>query len=110
MNLPSSLSGAIVVIFHARHHAKEEGYAETSAHLSAMVEKAPGFLGMDSLREDDASLTVSYWSSEEDVATWQQEMEHLAAQKRGRAEWYRDYQVIVAKAFRSYEYMQEGPA
>lgn len=99
---------AVVVIFHAKHHAEEVGYAETSARLSAMVEEAPGFLGMESLREGVASLTVSYWQTEEDVRNWQQEMEHLAAQKRGRAEWYSDYQVVVAKAFRQYGFTQEG--
>lgn len=100
----------IVVIFHAKHHLKEEGYAETSARLSAMVEKAPGFLGMDSLREGEASITVSYWKTEEDVHRWQQEMEHLAAQQQGRAQWYRDYQVVVARTFRKYEFQQDGSA
>lgn len=99
---------SVVVIFHARHREPEEGYAETSARLSAMVEGVPGFEGMESVREGEASLTVSYWASEEAVRIWQEEMEHLAAQRRGRAEWYRDYQVVVARAFRMYGYESEA--
>lgn len=98
---------AVVVIFHAWHDPEEEGYAATSERLSTMVADAPGFLGMESLREGEASLTVSYWASEDEVRDWQQQMEHLEAQERGRLEWYRDYQVVVARSMRQYGFERD---
>lgn len=70
----------------------------------AMVELAldqPGFLGIESARED-IGITVSYWADEESARAWKRVAEHLVAQRRGREAWYSDYRVRVATVHREY--------
>jgi heme-degrading monooxygenase HmoA len=71
-----------------------------------MAELAPqqaGYLGIESVRRADGfGITVSYWSSLDAVARWKQQVEHLGAQALGKAKWYVDYAVRVARVERSY--------
>ncbi len=71
-----------------------------------MVELAheqPGFLGVESARGADGfGITVSYWTTEDAIANWKANAEHGVAQEMGRARWYADYQLRVAKVERAY--------
>jgi heme-degrading monooxygenase HmoA len=54
-----------------------------------MVELAseqPGFLGVESVRED-LGITVSYWESLEAIRNWKRNAEHLEAQRLGKERW-----------------------
>lgn len=69
-----------------------------------MVELAraqPGFLGMESVREGAIGITVSYWDSQEAIAAWRKHVDHREAQRLGRAAWYDEYAVRVAKVERA---------
>lgn len=96
--------GCFAVIFHAQRQAQEPGYAEMSARLEAMVLEMPGYLGKEDFREGERSITVSYWENEEAIRTWREQIEHLAAQEMGREQWYRGYQVFVAKVEKAYRF------
>jgi heme-degrading monooxygenase HmoA len=74
--------------------------AERMVELAA---QQPGFLGVESARTDGGlGITVSYWASEEAIATWKAQAEHMIAQETGRQVWYADYQLRVAKVEREY--------
>lgn len=79
----------------------DQGYAQMSARMAEVAALQPGFLGIESARED-LGLTVSYWRTEADAAAWKQVTEHLGAQQRGRQTWYEDYRVRVATVGREY--------
>ncbi|HEX7507261.1 MAG TPA: antibiotic biosynthesis monooxygenase, partial [Polyangia bacterium] len=65
--------------------------------------RQPGFLGVESVRGSDGlGITVSYWSSEESIRNWKMNSEHLVAQRRGKAQWYENFVVRVAKVERAY--------
>jgi len=92
------------VIFTARRAKGDHGYDEAAARMEALAKTMPGYLGFESARNDNGfGLAVSYWESEEAIACWKQESEHLAVQKKGRRDWYEDYTVRVAKVERAYE-------
>ena len=77
--------------------------------MQALASEQPGFLGMESVR-DPASLrgiTVSYWADDCSAQSWKQVSEHLAAQRRGRQEWYVEYSVVVAEVTRAYRHPAE---
>jgi hypothetical protein len=60
---------------------------------NAMAESAakqPGFLGVESAREE-LGITVSYWDSLDAIAAWKRDSAHLIAQKLGRERWYEAY-------------------
>lgn len=91
----------VAVIFTSVRTDGDNGYAVMSATMDELVARQPGFLGVESAR-DDVGITVSYWRDEESAAAWKQVAEHAVAQQRGRDAWYRDYQVRVATVTRSY--------
>jgi heme-degrading monooxygenase HmoA len=92
------------VIFSSLRTEGDHGYAAMSARMLEEAARQPGFLGVESARED-LGITVSYWRTEADAAAWKQVAAHLIAQRRGQEVWYADYRVRVATVTRDY-----GPA
>ncbi|MBI3450860.1 MAG: antibiotic biosynthesis monooxygenase [Acidobacteria bacterium] len=91
------------VIFTSRRTDGDAGYAAMSERMVDLASRRPGFLGLESVRgADGAGITVSYWESEEAIAGWKRDVEHLGAQRQGRERWYEDYVVRVAKVERAY--------
>ena len=89
------------VIFTSIKSADDDGYAETAQRMVALAQQQPGFLGVESAREE-LGITVSYWSDLESIQAWKRQAEHLQAQKRGRESWYSNYRVRVCKVERDY--------
>ena len=89
------------VIFTSLRTEGDNGYAVMSRRMLELAAQQPGFLGVESARED-VGITVSYWVDEPAARAWKQVAEHLVAQERGRSAWYSDYQVRVATVNRSY--------
>ena len=91
----------VAVIFTSQRTPGDAGYTETAAAMADLAGRQPGFLGVESAR-DDLGITVSYWRDEAAAGAWKQVAEHLAAQRGGRDVWYRDYRVRVAMVTRAY--------
>ncbi|HZC72639.1 MAG TPA: antibiotic biosynthesis monooxygenase [Jatrophihabitans sp.] len=90
------------VIFTSIRTAEDDaGYAETAESLEALATQQPGYLGIESAR-DELGITVSYWVSAEHARAWKSVAEHRLAQQRGRATWYRAYRVRIATVERDY--------
>jgi heme-degrading monooxygenase HmoA len=89
------------VIFTSLRTDGDHGYAAMSKRMEQLASQQPGYLGLESAR-DDVGLTVSYWVDEDAAAAWKLVAEHAIAQERGRSTWYLDYQVRVATVTRSY--------
>ena len=92
------------VIFSAQRTGKDaEGYGEMAARMDTLATTMPGYLGIESIRStDDASITVSYWESEEAIRNWRINAEHQIAQKMGKSKWYQHYKLRIAKVERAY--------
>ncbi|MFT3976421.1 MAG: antibiotic biosynthesis monooxygenase [Sphingomonas bacterium] len=103
-------AGQVAVIFTSmRTPADGEGYAAAAAAMEALAARQPGYRGVDSARGADGfGITVSYWASEADALAWRDHPDHAAIRARGRAEWYRDYQVIVTRVERAYEWERQA--
>jgi heme-degrading monooxygenase HmoA len=89
------------VIFTSLRTEGDHGYAVMSRRMTQLAAEQPGFLGIESARED-VGITVSYWADDASARAWKQVAEHVVAQERGRSAWYSDYQVRVATVTRSY--------
>ena len=91
------------VIFTAQRTAEDNGYGETADRMVELAKTMPGYLGVESTRSSDGlGITVSYWSSEEAIRTWKAQADHQLAQERGKQQWYRHYELRVAKVERAY--------
>lgn len=92
------------VIFTSRLTQDARGYTEMAERMDALAKTMPGYLGIESARNGDGfGITVSYWDSEQAISNWKKNIEHLEAQRQGRAEWYQDYTVRITKVERAYE-------
>ena len=66
-----------------------------------LASSQPGFLGIESAREE-VDITVSYWADIESITAWKANVEHREAQEKGRREWYSDFRVRISKVEREY--------
>lgn len=91
------------VIFTSVTTDNTSGYAEMAEKMVKLAAKQPGFLGMESARQE-VGITVSYWRDIESIKNWKAEAEHLKAQKLGRGQWYSGYTTRIAKVEREYSF------
>ena len=66
------------VIFTSRRTEVEEGYAKTAIRMMELAKQQPGFIGVESAR-NEMGITVSYWESLEAIKAWKENSEHLLA-------------------------------
>jgi heme-degrading monooxygenase HmoA len=85
------------VIFTSTRTEIEEGYAETAIKMLELAKVQPGFMGVESAR-NEIGITVSYWESLEAIQKWKTNIEN------GRTTWYKNYKVRIAKVEREYEF------
>jgi heme-degrading monooxygenase HmoA len=82
-----------------------DGYGEMAERMAALAAGQPGYLGVESARGGDGlGITVSYWRSLEDIRAWRAVSEHQAARDQGRRDWYRHYELRIAKVERHYSW------
>jgi heme-degrading monooxygenase HmoA len=91
------------VIFTSQRTEGDNGYAEMAEAMVNFVARQPGFLGIESARED-LGITVSYWQSLEAIAAWKRNYDHLVAQRQGHAGWYQSYKVRIGRVERDYSF------
>ena len=88
------------VIFTSVRVDGDNGYAETDARMTQLAMEQPGFLGLESARQE-IGITVSYWSSLEAIKAWKENLEHRNAQGRAK-DWYKSFRVRVCRVEREY--------
>lgn len=91
------------VIFTSLRTDFEDNYAEMVLNMETLAKLQPGFLGVESAR-NEIGITVSYWESLEAIANWKQNLDHLDAQFLGRQKWYENYTVRIAKVEKEYSF------
>ena len=87
------------VIFTSLRTENDNGYAEMAEKMVALAKSQPGFLGIESAREE-IGITVSYWKDMASIAGWKQNSEHLFAQQKGRNLWYRAFTIRICRVER----------
>jgi len=90
------------VIFTSIQSEVNKDYEEMAELMISLVKKQPGFLEVDSDRNNGIGITVSYWETEESIRNWKNHEKHLVARHKGRSGWYSDY--LIAQVEREYEF------
>lgn len=91
------------VIFTSVATENNEGYSEMAEVMETLAQQQEGYLGIESAR-NEIGITVSYWKDLESIRNWKQNMDHLEAQRKGRASWYQSYTVRIALVEREYSF------
>lgn len=108
------------VIFSSLRTDVADGYDDTATRMVELAHEQPGFLGVESARNnrnptdgdpvvrpvDPLGITVSYWDSLEAIRAWKQQAEHRIAQQTGRQHWYETYKVRICRVDREYGFGQ----
>lgn len=89
------------VIFTSLRTQGDKGYEEASARMVELAAAQPGYLGIESARQE-VGITVSYWRDLESIRQWKAHAEHQQAQRRGHREWYSSFKIRIARVERDY--------
>ena len=89
------------VIFSSHQTNDLEGYGETAARMLELAAQQPGYLGVESVRED-LGITVSYWRDLESIRAWKAHADHREAKRNGIDRWYSHYRIRIALVERDY--------
>jgi len=89
------------VIFTSTRTPGDNGYGDTADRMMELAQQQPGFIGIESAREE-VGITASYWRDLESIRSWKRNTEHLQAQQQGRSNWYGEFKVRIAKVERDY--------
>ena len=91
------------VIFTSLRTEGNNGYSQMSVEMENLVKNQPGFLGVESAR-NDLGITVSYWKDLESIRNWKENEYHIIARENGRKTWYKNFKVRIAKVERDYSF------
>ncbi|ROM60263.1 antibiotic biosynthesis monooxygenase family protein [Pseudomonas rhodesiae] len=92
------------VIFTSLRTEGDQGYSQAAMRMLELAREQPGFLGVESAREDGLGITVSYWASEAAILAWKHHAEHRAVREQGRSTWYSAFHTRVCKVERDYAF------
>lgn len=88
------------VIFTSQRTEGDKGYEVMSNQMVELTSKQKGFLGIESARDQELGITVSYWDSLESIKAWKENSAHKVAQDKGKREWYKNFSFRVCKVER----------
>lgn len=80
-------------------------YEETAERIEELAKQQEGYLGIEFAR-DGLGITVSYWKDLDSISKWKNNIEHTEARNRGRAQWYKQYQLRICKVEREYGFIK----
>lgn len=89
------------VIFTSVRTSGDNGYAAMSDQIEAIVKDQPGYLGMESAR-NEIGITVCYWKDIASIRNWAENEEHRVAKEKGKESWYDAYRVRICKVEAEY--------
>lgn len=92
------------VIFTSQYTGlNKDEYDKTSAKMVELAKEQQGFLGVESVRNENGfGITSVYWKDKESIKAWRNHTEHKKAKKRGNAIWYEEYFLRIAKVEKNY--------
>jgi heme-degrading monooxygenase HmoA len=93
----------VVVVFRNRLRAGDAAaYGATAARMEELARQQPGFRSLKTFAGDDGErVTISEFDSLEAVNAWRANLEHLEAQRRGRAEFYAEFSLQTCEVLRA---------
>ncbi|MCW9045374.1 MAG: antibiotic biosynthesis monooxygenase [Alphaproteobacteria bacterium] len=88
------------VIFSSKRTPGDNGYGEMTERMMELAAQQPGFIGVETARDEHLGITISYWENQEAIAAWKKDAEHHEAQRLGHKKWYQSFSLRVCKVVR----------
>lgn len=93
-----------VIFTSQRTEGDNDRYRIMAQAMEELASKQQGFLGIESVRDNELGITVSYWESLDDIKSWKENSAHKVAQEKGKKEWYKNFNVRICKVERVYSF------
>lgn len=98
----------VVFRFHANPQADLEELGALTQEMVALASEIPGFGGVKDFAAGDGEVVViAEFDSLASVDVWKAHPDHVAAQERGRQEFFADYRIQVCDLIRTAEFSAE---
>ncbi|WP_427137581.1 antibiotic biosynthesis monooxygenase family protein [Psychrobacillus psychrodurans] len=92
------------VIFASQRTKGDNGYGNMAKKMEELASGQKGFLGIESARDNELGITVSYWDSMDAIKSWKDNAAHRIAQNKGQSDWYINYSVKICKVEGAYSF------
>ncbi len=102
-----------VVLFRIRTRADVDlaEYGAAFQRMLELVSEIPGFVGIEGFTgEDGSELALATFETEEAIAQWREQPEHVATRRRGREEFFASYDITIATVHRHYGWTADQAA
>lgn len=87
-----------MVIFSSQRTEGDHGYNDMAERMLSLATEMPGFLGIESARDDEGfGITVSYWKDEASIREWNEVGQHQEARRAGHKIWYSHFQYRIGR-------------
>jgi heme-degrading monooxygenase HmoA len=106
----SEVSNMVIVIFRSRVRPDADltGIDALAARMYEIASSMPGFVSYKEFHADDQeTVAVVEFDSQEHLLAWRGHPEHLAAQQRGRDSVFEIYDIAVCEQVRRYGFTKE---
>ena len=98
----------IVTVFRSRLRPEaQEEYSKWATRMSDLAKTMPGYISHKAFTaEDGERVTIVEFEDEEAQRGWARNLEHMDAQRRGRADFYSEYRIQVCNVIRDSQFKQ----
>ena len=92
----------VVTIFRSRlRQDNADAFHELADQMLTVARSMPGFISYKSFRADDGErCSIIEFESAETLRAWREHPDHVAAQRRGREQYYEQYTLQVTEPVR----------
>ncbi|WP_418185821.1 antibiotic biosynthesis monooxygenase family protein [Aliarcobacter vitoriensis] len=84
---------------------RKDEYLKIASILKEQLIKEKGFISIErfqSLANENKLLSLSFWEDEKSILNWKKNIDHAAAQKKGRESIFKDYKISIVEIKRDY--------
>ncbi len=97
-------NGFYAVIFSNTKSEHLDGYAEMDELTMKKAEEQDGYLGFESLSNNEKTIFISYWRDMDAIKKWREDATHKLAKSNAK-EWYTRYlsQICLVQSHHLFE-------
>ena len=102
----------IVTVFRSRlSPGVREEYLALVERMNELAANMPGYISHKGFfAEDGERVTIVEFESEETLRAWRMHPEHMAAQRKGRTDYYSEYRLQTCELLHDYHFTKASPA
>jgi heme-degrading monooxygenase HmoA len=99
---PQFAPGQVVTVFRSRLRPEHQAaYEEHAAQILALAQEMPGFVEIKSFAADDGErVSIVTFADQHTQEAWAGQVDHVEAQRRGRADYYEGYSLQICSTRR----------